>query len=180
MQKSFGNCWSRIELLCIFLALLAPRCVLSLSSNRIKINSIKVDESHQILNVIELINERDILERDVITYQQQQQTRELPESAKDIRILEIKSEGFDNALADDLPTYLYVTPFKDSCRKNASFLPSWKINNGTSNGVLRIKINYEQRLTDGVLYFCVSDSNNDDNANWRHHLGDSSGFQLRR
>jgi hypothetical protein len=164
MQKSFGNSWSRIEFLCIFLAVVAPQCVLSLSSNRIV-----TDDFNRIVSVIEL-DERNILERDVITYQQQQlKTRDQPEVAKDIRTLEIKSVGFD----DNSPAYLYVTPFKDSCRKNASFLPSWKIDNGTSNGVFRIKINYEQRLTEGDLFFCVSD---DDEG---HHLGDSSSFRLR-
>lgn len=174
MLKSFGKKWSRIEFLCIFLAVVAPKCILTLSLNN-KGNAV-TDDRYGIVHVIEL-DERDIVERDVITYQQQRETREQPESAEDIRTLEIKSVGFDIGLADSPPVYLYVTPFKDLCRKNASFLPSWKIDNGTSNGVFQIKINYEQRLTDENLFFCVFD---DDDANRGHHLGDSSGFRLNR
>lgn len=173
MLKLFGKSWSRIEFLCIFLVVVAPKCILSLSLNN---NNIIDDNYYGIVHVIEL-DESNIVERDVITYQQQQlETREEPESEKDIRTLEIKSIGFDISLTDNSPLYLIVTPFKDSCRKNAYFLSSWKIDNGTSNGVFRIKINYEQRLTDEELFFCVFD----DDEKSGHHLGDSSRFRLKK
>lgn len=168
MQNKFGTSWSRIEFLCIFLAVIAPKGIVSLSSN------VVIDDYFEIVRVSELV-ERDIVERDVITYQQQQQqqTREQHGSAKDIRTLEIKSKGFKEKASDSQPTYLFATPFKDSCRKNASFLPSWKIDNGTSNGVFRLEINYEQRLAENDFFLCVFDGDG-------QHLGDASRFRLKR
>lgn len=169
MQKPFGTSWSRIEFLCLFLAVAAPKSILSSSTGK---SNVVTDDYYQIVHVIEL-NERDIVERDVITYQQDQRQTQ-PESAKDIRTLEVRSKGFDSSHAESA-VYLFVTLFKDSCRKNASFLPSWKIDNGTSNGAFRLEINCEHRLSEGDLYLCVWDG---DEASG-HHLGDSSEFRLK-
>jgi hypothetical protein len=118
----------------------------------------------------------------VITYQQEQQTLGNKNidgaNVADTRLLEVISKGFDNT-SDVL--YLIVSRFKDSCTKSASF-PSWKINNGTSDGVFRLKINFDERVMEETDLFLCLQTNSDGHHHHDDliHLGSSSSFRLTR
>lgn len=173
MQNLFGRAsWSRVKLsLYIYSAIFLvsiPKCSSSLNVSSEK--SVVIDDKdskndfYQIMHVIEVSSN----DEHVITYQQEERSGIL-KSTNDSRTIEIKSKGFDNCL----PSQLIITQFKDSCEKNAS-LPSWKIDKGTTKGDFQLKINYEQRLTEGDFYFCVK------NEKREQHLGLSSAFRLSR
>lgn len=176
MQNLFGRTsWSRavklsLYICCaIFLIVSVPKCSSSqsLSSEKSVVidDKDKQNDSYQIIHVFEVTSN----DEHVITYQPEEQSLDILKSTNDPRTIEVKSKGFS------IPTQLIVTQFKDSCssRKNAS-LPSWKIDKGTTKGDFQLKINYEQRLTEGDFYFCVRDEKRE------QHLGLSSAFRLSR
>jgi hypothetical protein len=107
----------------------------------------------------------------VITYQQTFNDND--GKIAETRVLEIESKGFNETV--NKPVYLYATRFKDSCQKSAYF-HEWKINNGTSNGVFRLKINFNEKLKrSDFYYFCVYEEGT---TNDIIHLGEESLLNL--
>lgn len=158
-----------VELVCIsgailFLLIVSVAPEVLIADNN-KINDVNVlRNKYQIIHIRDLPSTNEISANDknrVITYQQrqeqqQQQTTNYDKenSNQETRFIEIELKGF-NHVSNKSPVYLFLTPYNDSCQKSA-FFPEWKIDNGTSNGVLRLKINFNKRLKESHdLYFCV-------------------------
>lgn len=184
MQKLLGRTSRRVKLslyiaCAIFLAVSCiPECSSSVSLSSEE-KSIVIDDKdnnksnfYQIIHVSEVpsTNNNDDDDEHVITYQQHVEEG-IMKSTNDPRTIAVKSKGFDNSTSAQV--IIIISQFKDSCRKNAS-LPSWKIDKGTTNGDFQLKINYEQRLSEGDFYLCVK------NEKREQHLGLSSAFRLSR
>lgn len=172
-----------VKLVCIFGALFIATVAPELINNSPKNNNDLRNNKYQIVHITDLSSSLskknssiDDKNNYVITYQQQQQTTSNYSEGKIIetRLLEIESKGFDNTV--NRPVYLYPTKFKDLCQKSAYF-PEWKINNGTNNGVFRLKINDNEKLQRGgdFYYFCVYEEGA---MNQITHLGKESLLNL--
>lgn len=170
-----------VKLVCIFGALFIATVAPELINNNHKDNDLR-NNKYQIVHITDLSSSLskksssiDDKNNYVITYQQQQQTTSNYDDGKlvETRIIEIESKGFNETV--NKPVYLYPTKFKDLCQKSA-FFPEWKINNGTSNGVFRLKINVNEKLKRGdSYYFCVYEEGA---TNQITHLGEESLLNL--
>lgn len=157
----------------LFVASVAPK---ELTSNVEDLRNIR---KYQIVSISHLSNESAVDDINfVITYQQQKHHQQTTndDRYKEPRLIQIESKGF-NDTSNTEPVLLFLTTFKDSCQKSA-FLPQWKINNGTSNGVFRLQIYFNEKLKDSDLYyFCVRDEKLA--VGPLLHLGTDSVFTIR-
>jgi len=91
--------------------------------------------------------------------------------AKELRLLEITANGFDDGPA----AYLIATTSSDSCSSSSrnGALPVWKIDKGTSNGTFRVEINHDAGKANGkTLFLCVYN----DDWTMSQHLGEVTHF----
>lgn len=177
--------WSCDKFLYVNFAILLFATVTLCNAANLENNAVSASKDNNINDFYQILHVNEVFSKStddddnvsVITYQQDEKHQQLKE-INETRTLEIKSKGFLNGL---LPALLIVTQFKDSCRNNAS-LPSWKIINKGSkqqsnNEVFRLKINFEQRLTEGDFYFCIKSERL---LEKEKHLGITSLFRLSR
>ena len=162
-----------VKLVCIFGALFIVSVAPELLNNNHKDNDLR-NKKYQIVHITDLSSllskkSSSIDDKNYVITYQQQTSNDNDGKIAETRLLEIESKGFNETV--NKPVYLYLTRFKDSCQKIAYF-PEWKINNGTSNGVFRLKINFNEKLKrSDFYYFCVYEEGATDE---KIHLGEES------
>lgn len=132
------------------------------------------NDKYRIVHITEIVrstNEYDD-KNPVITYQQQN-INGIDNTSNDTRLLEIVSKGFDENPSE---IYITISQFKDFCKEQSTF-PSWKIDRGTENGIFRLKISYQEQISEKDLYLCLY---NGQYENMLIHLGRLSLFRLER
>lgn len=178
MQKS------RTTLLFIlgaYLVFIAPTLVTSLQIENSVVDREKLFHNKRDLVRVEHIKDVSSKAHDdkssVITYQQIDQAPKAisDEDSQESRLYEIKVDGLDDAVSNST-LLLSSTSSKDHCEENSSSsLPSWKIDKGTSEGKIRLRINYAKRLVGKTLFLCVRN----EAATIFRHMGESSRFLIK-
>lgn len=164
---------SRTTLLFIFVVQLftVPSVVRSLKLDSRAINPVKAFHSKLVvLRVSDVTSKACDDKKPLITYQPIDH-QGIKNDFDEPRFYEIIVTGFDGG-----GSYLISSSdSEDSCQsENSSLLPAWKIDEGSSEGKFRVKINEAKRLTGKTLFLCV----------WNEalgafeHFGEASRFSV--